>query len=196
MFLWLRKFVSVAAALLCPLLLIALFLSVFFLSPPVSLGMEMAHSGGTPVVPIERLRPLTNKSGYIFAGTVTAIHASPAHDAKDVATIAITFHVDHAVRGVRTGQSLTIREWMGVWENGQRYRVGEKVFLFLYQPSKLGLTSIVGGPQGRMSIHRGGQVNVGLVRYTRGVASGGPVKNFVSVAELEQAVRFAEKDLR
>jgi len=85
---------------------------------------------------------------------------------------------------------------MGVWENGQRYRVGEKVFLFLYQPSKLGLTSIVGGPQGRMSIHRGGQVNVGLVRYTRGVASGGPVKNFVSVAELEQAVRFAEKDLR
>lgn len=127
---------------------------------------EMARSVSAPVIPISRLRPLAAKSGYIFAGTVTSISAAKSGDksdnAKDIATIRITFHVDEGVRGVRTGQTLTIREWTGVWQYGQRYRVGEKVFLFLYAPSKLGLTSAVGGGQGRFPVVRDGGSDGGV----------------------------------
>jgi hypothetical protein len=110
------------------------------------------------------LRPLAKPSGYIFAGTVTAIKSVAPQGTRGVAQIQITFHVDSAVRGVRTGQSLSIREWTGVWDAGQRYRVGEKVALFLYSPSKLGLTSVVGGTLGRFPI-KNGTVKIDPVRY-------------------------------
>jgi hypothetical protein len=71
--------------------------------------------------------------------------------------VQITFHVDEGLRGVKTGQSLTIREWDGLWHFGERYRPGERVFLFLYQPSRLGLTSTVGGTMGRFAIDELGQ---------------------------------------
>jgi hypothetical protein len=41
------------------------------------------------------------------------------------------------------GQVLTVHEWAGLWSSGKRYCVGERVFLFLYPPGKLGLTSVV-----------------------------------------------------
>lgn len=137
--------------------------SLSYLSSPYARA-EMARSVGAPVIPISRLRPLTAKSGYIFAGTVTSISAAKPDNAKDIATIRITFRIDEGMRGVRTGQTLAIREWMGAWENGQCYRVGEKVFLFLYAPSKLGLTSAVGGGQGRFPIvdNGGGNGAVGV----------------------------------
>ncbi len=115
-------------------------------------------------IPPRVLRPLAKPSGYIFAGTVTAIKSLAPQGARGVAQIQITFHVDSAVRGVRTGQSLSIREWTGVWDAGQRYRVGEKVALFLYSPSKLGLTSVVGGALGRFPIQNG-TVKIDPVRY-------------------------------
>jgi hypothetical protein len=43
-------------------------------------------------------------------------------------------------------------EWSGLWNAGERYRVGEQVLLFLYPNSRLGLTSPVGGAQGRFAI--------------------------------------------
>ncbi len=64
-------------------------------------------------IPPRMLRPLAKPSGYIFAGTVTAIKSLAPQGARGVAQIQITFHVDSAVRGVRTGQSLSIREWTG-----------------------------------------------------------------------------------
>jgi len=39
-----------------------------------------------------------------------------------------------------------------LWTTGERYRVGEHVFLFLYPPSKLGLTSPVAGSMGRFAV--------------------------------------------
>jgi hypothetical protein len=102
-------------------------------------------------------RPLTRSSGYIFAGTVKSVEwAAPKR--KGVATVLINFHVDQAMRGVRTGQMLAIREWAGLWESGESYRPGERVLLFLYPPSKLGLTSPVGGPMGRFRIDPTGGV--------------------------------------
>jgi hypothetical protein len=96
-------------------------------------------------------RPLARSSGYIFAGTVKSVERI-APKGNGVAIVQINFHVDQAMRGVRTGQTLVVREWAGLWESGERYRPGERVLLFLYPPSKLGLTSPVRGPTGRFRI--------------------------------------------
>jgi hypothetical protein len=101
--------------------------------------------------------PLIRSSGYIFAGTVKSVERS-APKGNGVATVLVNFHVDEGIRGVRTGQTLAIREWAGLWESGERYRQGERVLLFLYPPSKLGLTSPVGGAMGRFRIGPDGRV--------------------------------------
>ena len=113
---------------------------------PSMLAQERAP-GIVPGTP--SLSQLSRKAGYIFAGTVTAVERLTPTSATEVATMRVSFHVDQAILGVRRGQTLTIREWAGLWESGERYRPGERVVLFLYPPSKLGLTSPVGGPAGR-----------------------------------------------
>ena len=111
-------------------------------------------------------RPLTQSSGYIFAGTVKSVERV-APKGNGVATVQINFHVDQGLRGARTGQMLAIREWGGLWESGESYRPGERVLLFLYPPSKLGLTSPVRGPMGRFKIGPDGQValNPGRISF-------------------------------
>jgi hypothetical protein len=105
-----------------------------------------------PVPPVRiGLPQITRAAGTIFSGSVTAI-ASVSAFGSQVDAVSISFHVDRAIRGVIPGQTLTIFQWIGLWQGGQRYRVGEHVVLFLYPPSKLGLTSCVGGPLGRFSI--------------------------------------------
>jgi hypothetical protein len=99
-------------------------------------------------------------AGMIFSGEVTSITHNPTADKQTVATVAITFHVDNAVRGVTVGQDVTITEWNGLWNSGQRYRVGDRLMLFLYPPSKLGLTSWVAGPLGRFAIDGSGNVQL------------------------------------
>jgi hypothetical protein len=106
------------------------------------------------------LRQLTRDSGYIFAGRVSAIQRVTAGPTFEVATVRITFQVEQGIRGVRTGQTLVIREWSGLWEQGERYRPGERVLLFLYRPSKLGLTSPVAGASGRFKVDNLGQLNI------------------------------------
>jgi hypothetical protein len=74
-----------------------------------------------------------------------------------VTSVAITFQVEQAIRRTRVGQQLTIHEWAGPWTAGERYRVGERLMLFLHAPSKLGLTSPSAGPQADLpSTRRGG----------------------------------------
>lgn len=112
----------------------------------------------TGLAAVPNLGQLTRSSGYIFSGTVTSVGRTVAATPGDVATMRIAFRVEQAVLGVRTGQILTIREWAGLWDAGERYRPGERVMLFLYPPSRLGLTSPVGGWQGRFRIDRNGQI--------------------------------------
>lgn len=107
--------------------------------------------------------PVTQSSGYIFAGTVKSVERTPPKG-NSVATVQITFHVDEGLRGVRSGQILAIHEWAGLWQSGERYRPGERVLLFLYPPSKLGLTSPVQGPMGRFRIGPDGQIVVDPAR--------------------------------
>jgi hypothetical protein len=104
------------------------------------------------------LRQITARAGYIFAGTVTAVERIAARQPGEVETIRITFRIDQGVRGVRTRQSLVIREWAGLWTTGERYRLGERVVLMLYPPSKLGLTSPVGGALGRFALDGKGEL--------------------------------------
>jgi hypothetical protein len=106
------------------------------------------------------LRQLTRDSGYIFAGKVSAIEREPASSNPAGAAVRVTFEVEQGIRGVRTGQTLVIREWSGLWEQGERYRPGERVLLFLYRPSKLGLTSPVAGALGRFAVDKSGQINL------------------------------------
>ena len=108
--------------------------------------------------PISNLRMLTQKSGYIFDGTVMSVERIAAVAPDSAAAVQITFRIEQAIRGVRNGEVLSIREWAGLWSSGDRYRIGEWFLLFLYSPSKLGLTSPVGGPMGRFAVDSGGNV--------------------------------------
>ena len=122
----------------------------------LSLPAAGQDSQANPSLPaISRLRMLTQKSGYIFDGTVLSVQAAQT-DANEVATVQITFRIEQAIRGTRAGQILTIREWAGLWNSGQRYHPGERLLLFLYSPSSLGLTSPVGGASGRFAVDSGG----------------------------------------
>jgi len=97
-------------------------------------------------------------AGTIFSGTVTKIERRPATAGQSVETVAVTFRIENALRGAMPGQDLTITQGIGLWSSGQRYREGEKVLLFLYPVSKLGLTSCVGGTLGRFAVDRSGWV--------------------------------------
>jgi hypothetical protein len=103
---------------------------------------------------------IARAAGTIFSGTVTAVTRRPATRASSVETVAIQFHVEGAIRGVSPGEDLTISQWMGLWSSGQRYRVGERVLVFLYPPSKLGLTSCVAAPLGRFAVDSSGRIAV------------------------------------
>jgi len=112
-------------------------------SPPVTIGF--------PVI--------VRAAGTIFSGTVRAIARRPATHGQEVETVAMTFHVENAIRGAVPGEDLTISEWIGLWSGGgQRYRAGEHVLLFLYPASKLGLTSCVAGGMGRFTVDPRGRV--------------------------------------
>lgn len=138
------------------LLILAVMLTTFCsLAPAVQ--PSRSETSKTDLPTRLKLRPVVLSSGYIFAGTVLSVQrVSPK--SNGVATVQISFHVDQAMRGVQAGQTLVIHEWAGLWEPGERYRKGERVLLFLYPPSKLGLTSPVGGALGRFPIGRDGQV--------------------------------------
>jgi len=142
---------------------------------------------------------LARSSGYIFAGTVKSVERV-APKGNGVATVQISFHVDEAMRGVRTGQTLAIREWAGLWETGERYRPGERVLLFLYPPSKLGLTSPVGGRMGRFRIGPDGGVifDPGPIGFPAPhpprVVGPLPGKTRVSPREFVRYLRLAEEE--
>ncbi len=114
----------------------------------------------------------------------------------------VSFRVEHAIRGTQAGQRLTIREWAGLWNSGERYRVGDRLMLFLYPPSKLGLTSPVGGPHGRFTVDKNGQVTISNLPIddsqrtadpSEPRAQKGGLKNRVTLREFAQAVRMAQE---
>jgi len=136
--------------------------------PPLRLAAQPPASEFRPIPPRLPVSPpgaigfpeFARAAGMIFSGTVIRIERDPVGSSQSVASVAITFHVENALRGTTAGRDLTTREWIGLWSSGQRYRVGERVFLFLYPPSKLGLTSCVGGEAGRFGIDGLGRISL------------------------------------
>jgi len=159
-----------------------------------------------PLPPRSRLRWLTppgtfgfpqlaGAAGKIFSGTVTAITRRPANTGQSVETVAVTFHVERAIRGTIPAEDLTISQWIGLWSSGQRYRLGERVLLFLYPPSKLGLTSCVGGGMGRFAIDPRGRVVLSaqhLSAFRTDPVLGG--KSRVRLSDFAWAVRRATEE--
>ncbi|HEY1464916.1 MAG TPA: hypothetical protein VGF44_15980 [Terriglobales bacterium] len=111
-------------------------------------------------IPAPPLSQVINNSGYIFQGTVTQVQWLPPRNPQDVATVQITFRVVQGIRGVRQGQTFSIREWAGLWDSNDRYQIGQNVVLFLYRPSKLGLTSPVSGPMGKFLVGTGSLIDI------------------------------------
>jgi hypothetical protein len=112
----------------------------------------------TGLAAVPNLAQLTRSAGYIFSGTVTSVARAAPETPGQIGPTRITFRVAEAVRGVRAGQIITVNEWAGLWDAGERYHPGEQVMLFLYPPSRLGLTSAVGGAQGRFGIDSSGRI--------------------------------------
>jgi hypothetical protein len=155
------------------------------INPPLPINPE--NSAG--------LSRLVRAAGIIFSGTVIRIEPRNRANAQAVSTVAITFHVEDALRGSISGRELTICEWAGVWSSGQRYRVGERVFVFLYPRSKLGLTSSVAGPIGRFAVGTRGTVLLSpqhISVFRRHPVLGG--KSRVSLSDFALAVRQAHEE--
>lgn len=115
-------------------------------------------AGGPPILLKPILFPILHDSERIFSGTVLQVDHLNSSPSTTLSTTSIHFRVDEAIRGVTKGQIVEIKEWAGLWQSGERYRTGERVLLFLYPPSKLGLTSPVGHGAGRFPLDRYGRV--------------------------------------
>jgi hypothetical protein len=152
-------------------------------SPPARLPAPVSFPG------------IARAAGLIFSGTVKSVERRAAIRGSAVETVAITFHVENSIRGAAPGEDLAISQWNGLWTSGQRYRVGERVLLFLYPRSKLGLTSSVAGPMGRFNVDRWGRVLLSaqhLAAFRTDPVLGG--KPRVRVSDFASAVRKAGEE--
>ena len=148
-----------------------------------------------PKPEIPNLHAIVTRSGYVFAGTVKAVERIRPRSQGSVPVMRITFHVDQGYRGVRTGQTFSIHEWAGLWENGEHYRRGERVMLFLYPPSRLGLTSPV--PNGKFPIDSGGRILLPSPRRritTQPLHVQRPPNLRINLRDLGPALRRAEEE--
>lgn len=163
--------------------------------PSLEPGREPTRFPRLPVSPPGAIGfpQLIRNAGTIFSGTVTRIQRRPATHGQSIETVAVTFHVENAIRGATQGGDLTISQWIGLWSSGQRYRVGQRVLLFLYPRSKLGLTSSVAGPMGRFEIDASGKVLLSaqhLSAFRTNPVLGG--KSRLRVSDFAWAVKASE----
>ncbi|HTR23933.1 MAG TPA: hypothetical protein VMI10_08100 [Terriglobales bacterium] len=117
---------------------------------------------------------LSRRAGMIFAGTVLRAEQpvrcgnkpNSSDEACPVSRVAaipsssfaeLRFRIDLPIAGVEAGKILTIHEWAGAQDRHRPLRPGDRVLLFLYPPSRLGLTSPVGGLQGQIRLDSTGQ---------------------------------------
>jgi hypothetical protein len=128
------------------------------LSALLIIGWATALPAAENRSPAPGLPGLCRKAAFIFDGTVLQVHKLQPTEPDTVAQIEITFQINRAIRGVRRGQVISIREWIGLWTDGDRYRRGERLLLFLYPRSKLGLTSPVAGDFGKFNIDDHGDI--------------------------------------
>jgi hypothetical protein len=144
-----------------------------------------------PIAPVGRnLQLLIRLAGIVFSGQVIQVAHEAGSALPNPAATRITFQVEDAIRGTSPHQTLTIREWSGLWTRGERYHVGERVLLFLYPPGKLGFTSPVSGGLGRFAVDRRERVVLNALQIT--VLHQDPIvrgRSLVPYADFVPAVR-------
>lgn len=149
------------------------------------IGETLPHSPGPQAVGLPQF---ARSAAMIFSGTVSSI--SRSHSLTGQGYTAVTFKVAQAIRGTAAGQNLTIHEWAGLWSAGERYRVGERVLLFLYPPSRLGLTSPISGGTGRFAVNSKG--GIALTSRHMQMLAGDPIfagKSVVRFDDLASEIR-------
>lgn len=157
-------------------------------------------------------KQLSRRAGMIFAGTVLTaapqtvttqtvtiqtlitknlITKTAANDRVAPGTapsVQLSFRVDEAIAGVERGQVLTIHEWAGARSMQRPMRIGQHILIFLYPPSRLGLTSPVGGALGQVALDQTG-------KHVAEQARVAPMANgSVSIVQLERAIRSAREE--
>jgi hypothetical protein len=153
-------------------------------------------------------KQLSRRAGMIFAGTVlngatstvtTQTAVTDRADPGATPAVQLSFRVDEAIAGVERGQVLTIHEWAGAWSMHRPMSKGEHILIFLYPPSRLGLTSPVGGSLGQVALDSSGKNIVERKSTAIGVQNTSsaqprvPVAR-VSVVQLERAIRSARSE--
>jgi hypothetical protein len=143
---------------------------------------------------------LCRHAGLIFAGTVLASPSESPRTNRGVPSVEISLRVDRAIAGVEPGEVLTIHEWTGALSSHPTMHVGERVLLFLYPPSRLGLTSPVGGARGQISLDAWGVTVSDRPRTatdsqtSSSVSTSGMRETYsgqITITELERAIRDA-----
>lgn len=145
-----------------------------------------ADTHAAPILLKPILQPILRDSGKIFSGTVLRVEHQNTDSSIALATTSIRFRVEEAIRGVRKGEIVEIKEWAGLWQNGERYRPGERVLLFLYPNSKLGLTSPVGRHAGRFPMNTTGGVLL--------TTAPGQKPKAIEIHRVAAAIREAEQE--
>jgi hypothetical protein len=130
--------------------------------------LSIAEGLSSPTTRPLAFRQVIRSSAMIFSGTVLRVEHLRAAPGSPVEITQISFRVETAIRGTRPRQVVQVREWGGLWNAGERYAPGEKVLLFLYPNSKLGLTSSVGGLAGRFQVDAKGRVKIAHEHVFRG----------------------------
>jgi hypothetical protein len=161
-------------------------------------------------------KQLSRRAGMIFAGTVLGSTPPTTTIDRAIPAVQLRFRVDRAIAGVPRGQVLTIREWAGASSMQRPMIKGQHILIFLYPPSRLGLTSPVGGAIGQVALDASGK-NVSGAGFRDALQSGRyipqglkpafsegpngtaeavpyPKSATVSVVQLERAIRSARSE--
>jgi hypothetical protein len=159
-------------------------------------------------------KQLSRRAGMIFAGTVLETQWPSTRALSNVLAVPggaeavrLTFRVDVPIAGVEPAQILTIHEWVGASSSDRPIRSGQHILLFLYPPSRLGLTSPVGGALGQIELDASGKYVAQYVQKLGGPAPSGasappvaPVGGSfasnpaVSLIQLQRAIRSARQE--
>lgn len=141
-------------------------------------------------------RKIARSAGTIFVGTVLGVENART-PGQSVPIIQIRFRVEHPIAGMREAETFTLREWSGAWSIHRPMRRGEKLLVFLYAPSRLGLSSPVGGALGQIPIDPGGQTvtarseHAQMSRLETGRTRKAHAATVFTIQQLERAIRSA-----
>ena len=170
-------------AVVLSVITIALSSGLIAQTPQVTARRPDINIPNPPILLRPIFQPIVRDAGKIFSGTVLEVEHQNSGSSSALATTNIRFRVDEAIRGVRKSEIVEVKEWAGLWESGERYHPGERVLLFLYPPSKLGLTSPVGHRAGRFPVNSTG----GVLLPTNPGAKPKPIEIHKVVAAIREA---------